>query len=115
MKIADETLTAEFPTIRTNRLLLRQFIESDLEYVFRGLSHPDIIKYYGVSYDTLESAKDQMAFFADLEKNKTGIWWAVCSVNNKTFYGAGGLNSLSKVHRKAEIDSGCLRSFGDRG
>jgi ribosomal-protein-alanine N-acetyltransferase len=93
----------EFPVIKTNRLLLRQFVDSDLANVFKGLSHPDIIKYYGVSYDSLEAAKKQMIFFADLERNETGTWWAICSTDNKIFYGAAGLNNLSKTHKKAEI------------
>jgi hypothetical protein len=79
----------DFPTIRTDRLLLRQFVDSDIENVYKGLSAPEIIQYYGVSYKTLEDTKDQMRFFADLEKEGTGIWWAVCSLDNKTFYGAG--------------------------
>jgi [ribosomal protein S5]-alanine N-acetyltransferase len=70
----------EFPIIKTERLLLRQFIESDTENVFKGLSHPDVVKYYGVSYNTLENTKYQMKFFNDLEENETGIWWAVCSL-----------------------------------
>lgn len=107
--------TTEFPTIQTDRLLLRQFIESDLENVFKGLSQPDIIKYYGVSFQTLEETKEQMIFFADLEKNETGIWWAVCSLDNTTFYGAGGLNSLSKEHRKAEIGFWLLTDFWGQG
>lgn len=104
-----------FPIIKTDRLLLRQFIENDLENVFKGLSHPDIIKYYGVSYSTLEETKEQMKFFADLEKNETGIWWAICSDDNKTFYGAGGLNSLSKEHKKAEIGFWLLTDFWGQG
>lgn len=58
----------EFPTIKTERLLLRQFADSDLENVFKGLSHPEVIKYYGVSFQTLEATKEQMLFFADLKK-----------------------------------------------
>ena len=108
-------MTTEFPIIKTKRLLLRQFVESDLESVFKGLSHPDIIKYYGVSYQTLEDTKEQMTFFADLEKNETGIWWAVCSPDNKTFYGAGGLNSLSKEHKKAEIGFWLISEFWGDG
>ena len=108
-------MTTEFPIIKTKRLLLRQFVESDLESVFKGLSHPDIIKYYGVSYQTLEETKKQMTFFADLEKNETGIWWAVCSADNKTFYGAGGLNSLSKEHKKAEIGFWLISEFWGDG
>jgi ribosomal-protein-alanine N-acetyltransferase len=37
-------MTAEFPQIKTNRLLLRQLENNDLEKVFEGLSHPDVIK-----------------------------------------------------------------------
>ena len=96
-------MTTGFPILTTERLLLREFTDTDLENVFLGLSHPDIIKYYGVSYKTLEETKAQMKFFADLQKNKTGIWWAVCSKDNSIFYGAGGLNNFDKAHKKAEI------------
>ena len=108
-------MTAEFPIIRTERLLLRQFADNDLENVFKGLSHPDVIKYYGVSFQRLESTKEQMTFFADLEKNETGIWWAVCSLDNQTFYGAGGLNSLNKEHKKAEIGFWLISDFWGDG
>ena len=107
--------TIDFPIIKTERLLLRQFIASDLENVYKGLSDPEITKYYGVSYKTLEDTKAQMQFFVDLEKEGTGIWWAVCSLDNKTFYGAGGLNSLNKVHKKAEIGFWLLKEFWGQG
>jgi [ribosomal protein S5]-alanine N-acetyltransferase len=108
-------METEFPIIKTDRLLLRQFDENDIEHVFKGLSNPDIVKYYGVSYQTLEATKEQMNFFADLEKNGTGIWWAVCSSDNKTFYGAGGLNSLSKKHKKAEIGFWLMPEYWGKG
>lgn len=108
-------MTTKFPILRTERLLLRQFVDDDLENVFKGLSHPDIIKYYGVSFQTLEATREQMTFFADLEKNETGIWWAVCSADNTIFYGAGGLSSLSKEHRKAEIGFWLISDFWGNG
>ncbi|MDI5887591.1 GNAT family N-acetyltransferase [Flavobacterium yafengii] len=108
-------MTTKFPTINTERLLLRQFVDSDIEDVFKGLSHPEIIKYYGVSFQTLEATKEQMIFFADLEKNQTGIWFAVCSADNKIFYGAGGLNNLSNEHKKAEIGFWLISDFWGKG
>lgn len=104
-----------FPTLRTERFLLRKFIETDLENVFKGLSQPDVIKYYGISYETIEDTKAQMMFFDDLEKNKTGIWWAICSLDNKLFYGAAGLNNWSKEHKKAEIGFWLLKNFWRQG
>lgn len=108
-------MTKEFPILRTERLLLRRFVDSDLNNVFKGLSHHDVIKYYGVSYQTLEATKDQMKFFTELETTETGIWWAVCSVDSETFYGAGGLNSLIKEHKKAEIGFWLLPEFWGKG
>jgi ribosomal-protein-alanine N-acetyltransferase len=108
-------MTTELTTINTGRLLLRQFVESDIENVFKGLSHPKIIKHYGISFDSLESTKEQMTWFADLEKSGTGMWFAVCSLENKTFFGAGGLNNLSKEHKKAEIGFWLLPNYWGQG
>ena len=102
-------------TIKTNRLLLRQFVDNDIENVFKGLSHPKIIKHYGISFDSIEATKEQMSWFADLKKDGTGMWFAVCSLDNKTFYGAGGINSLSQEHKKAEIGFWLLPDFWGQG
>lgn len=101
--------------LESNRLLLRPFKETDIGWVFQGLSNPDIIKYYGVSYDSLEATKEQMNWFKNLEIEETGIWFAICSSNNKTFYGAGGLNNISKEHKKAEIGFWLLTDFWRKG
>ncbi|HRP02257.1 MAG TPA: GNAT family N-acetyltransferase [Candidatus Kapabacteria bacterium] len=101
--------------IKTERLLIRPIVEDDITNIFKGLSHPDIIRYYGVSFDTLEATKEQMHFYANLEKNETGMWFAICSSDNTFFYGAGGLNSLSKKHLKAEIGFWLLTDFWGQG
>jgi [ribosomal protein S5]-alanine N-acetyltransferase len=94
---------------------LRQFHSGDLENVFNGLSRPEVIKYYGVSYPTLEAAKEQMKFFSDLEKNGTGLWWAICSKKDQSFYGAVGFSSLIVEHHKAEIGFWLLPEFWRKG
>lgn len=104
-----------FPILHTTRCQLRQFSDDDLENVFKGLSHPDIIKHYGVSYATLEDTKAQLEFFADLEREETGIWWAICDIASNAFLGAGGFNNLSKTHRKAEIGFWLLTEHWSKG
>lgn len=101
--------------LQTARLLLRQFEETDLDNVFKGLSHPQVIQYYGVSYSTLEETTKQMEFFRDIETNNTGKWWAVCSADNTIFYGGCGLNNMSVQHRKAEIGYWLLPEFWGMG
>ena len=104
-----------FPKIETERLLLRQFTGDDLENVFKGLSNPNVIKYYGISFDSLEATKEQIVWFRELETNETGIWWAICSKDGNDFYGAGGLNNLNANHRKAEIGIWLLPKFWGKG
>jgi [ribosomal protein S5]-alanine N-acetyltransferase len=108
-------MCTSFPVFKTPRLFLRQFTDADLENVFRGLSNPEVIKYYGVSYTSLEASKDQMKFFSELEQKGTGIWWAICDHNNHKFYGAAGFNNLIKEHKKAEIGFWLLPEHWGRG
>lgn len=107
--------TKEFPILATDRLCLRQFNDADLENVFNGLSHPDVIKYYGVSFGSLEATKEQMLWFSNLEQTATGIWWAICSRGDGTFLGAGGLNDLDRENKKAEIGFWLLPENWGRG
>lgn len=105
----------EIPLLKTERLQLRKITESDLENIYLGLSNPSVIKYYGISFDSMESTKEQMAWFQKLEQNQTGVWWAICSNDNQVFYGAGGLNDLSREHKKAEIGLWLLPEFWGQG
>lgn len=104
-----------FPLLRTSRFVLRQFNENDLDNVFLGLSDPAVIKYYGVNYKSREETQKQLIWFAELEKNGTGIWWAVCSPDLSVFQGAAGLYYLNKEHRKAELGCWILPPFWGRG
>ena len=104
-----------FPVLKTDRFLLRQFTTCDVGNVFNGLSHPDVIKYYGIRFDTLEATQEQITWYASLQRTGTGIWWAICSLDNLTFYGAGGLNNLDSNNRKAEIGFWLLPSFWGQG
>lgn len=92
-----------FPILETKRLILRQIQQNDIQNIYNGLSNPEVIKYYGISFSTLEATNEQMIWFKNLEETETGIWWAIRSKENDMFYGAGGFNGLSKEHKKAEI------------
>jgi ribosomal-protein-alanine N-acetyltransferase len=105
----------EFPVFKTGRLLLRQFKEPDLANVFLGLSNPDVIRYYGVHFKTLEETKKQIEWFAELEKKETGVWWAVCSSDNTIFYGAVGLYYLNSELKKAELGFWLMPEFWGKG
>ena len=90
---------------------MREITDLDLETIFKGLSNPSVIEHYGVSFNNLEETKEQMIWFAD----KKQMWWAICSTDNQTFYGAGGLNDINDVENKAEIGLWLLPDFWGRG
>ena len=104
-----------FPTLNTERLLLRRIQQEDIQSIYSGLSNPEVIQYYGISFDSLKATEAQMIWFRNLEETKTGIWWGICSKDNKTFYGAGGFNALSEEHKKAEIGFWLLPEFWGNG
>jgi len=101
----------EIISIKTDRLLLRKIVGADIQNIYTGLSDPLVIKYYGVSYDSLEATKEQMAWY----ENPKQIWWAICSANGQAFYGAGGLNDLCLTHKKAEVGLWLLPDFWGKG
>jgi len=99
----------------TSRIELRSIIDSDQENIYLGLSHPDVIKYYGISFKTFEATKDQMIWFQHLEKNGTGKWWTIYSSITGQFLGAAGFNDLNKELKKAEIGFWLLPEFWSKG
>lgn len=105
----------DFPELKTNRLVLRQITEADLENIYSGLSHPEVIKYYGVNYSSLDATWEQLEWYAELERTHTGIWWAIISAESSEFCGAIGYNNLSREHRKAELGFWLLPPWWGKG
>lgn len=92
-----------FPKLITERFILRQIIQSDQPKIFEGLSHPDVIKYYGVTYQTLEETSKQMSWYNQCLEDETGIWWAINYKGNDELIGACGFNNINLINKKAEL------------
>ncbi len=101
----------EILSITTDRLLLREIVGADIQNIYAGLSNPLVVEFYGVSYDSLEATREQMAWY----ENASQVWWAIYSANGETFYGAGGLNDLSLTNKKAEVGLWLLPEFWGQG
>ena len=101
--------------MKTENYILKEIEESDLNNIHKGLSNPDITKYYDVHFSTLEETKEQMEWYRNLKKDGTGIWWGIYDKSDNQFCGAGGFNSLDKKHRKAEIGLWLLKEYWGKG
>ena len=106
---------SEFYSIETERLQLRSMADSDIENVHRALSHPEVIKYYAVSYMTLEATEVQMKWFRDNKANGTGHWWALELKDSKDFVGGIGITSVNREHQRGEFGYWLLPEYWKKG
>lgn len=104
-----------FPQLQTKRLLLDQFTREDQGFVFKALSHPEVIRHYGVEYHTMEATKEQMDYFENLYSQKTGIWWKIADREKGEALGAIGMNNYQPQHNRAEIGYWLLPEHWGRG
>ena len=99
----------------SQRLLIRPIGSGDLNNIFGGLSNPELTRFYGVHYDTVEACNTQMDWYRTLEEERKGYWWAVCLKEDRTFIGAGGFNNLDKTHKKAEFGFWLMPEYWGKG
>jgi ribosomal-protein-alanine N-acetyltransferase len=108
-------MSSPFPTFQTSRIHLMQIRSEDQALIFKGLSHPEVIPYYGVQFESFEATQTQMEWYRALEASDEGIWWAIWSHDQSQFMGAAGLNNVQKSHQKAEIGAWLLPEFWGKG
>jgi len=103
------------PKMKADNYYLKEIQSTDIENIYKGLSDPDVTKFYDVHFDTLEATKEQMDWYHNLKANGTGIWWGIYGSEDKQFRGAAGFNNLEKNHKKAEIGLWLLKEYWGHG
>jgi [ribosomal protein S5]-alanine N-acetyltransferase len=104
-----------FPQLSTDRFLLQQILPPDQAFIFKGLSHPDVIPYYGVHYDSFEATASQMEWYEKIWTEKTGCWWKIADKQTNEPMGACGMNYYNATHEKAEIGYWLLPEYWKQG
>lgn len=94
---------------------LREIHPDDIINIHKGLSNPEVTKYYDVHFSTLKETEIQMEWFRDLKENGTGLWWGIYGKIDDKFRGAAGFNALDKEHQKAEIGMWLLQEYWGNG
>ena len=99
----------------SERLLFRKINENDQAFIFRGLSDPEVIRYYGIYYTTYEETKIQMDWYAENESSGIGDYFLICSKPDFEEIGVCGLYHISSQYRKAEIGYWLIPNFQGKG
>ncbi len=107
--------THNFPFLKIQGYILRKIIPADIGNIYAGLSDPDVIKYYGISFSTIADTQQQMDWYENLQKEGAGIWWAIEDTVTQQFCGAAGLNNLNQKFKTAELGYWLLPQYWRRG
>lgn len=95
--------------------VLQPFTAADLGFVFEGLSHPEVIRYYGVQFHSLEATHLQLEWFEQILRENTGQWWKIVNRRTREKVGAIGMNNYQPQHRCTEIGYWLLPAFWKQG
>lgn len=104
-----------FTSFYIGNYVLRKIQEKDIHNVFAGLSHPDVIAYYGVSYESLVATTEQMLWYEEITSERKGIWWGIAKREGDELIGACGLNDWLPVHRRIDLGYWLLPDFWGQG
>jgi ribosomal-protein-alanine N-acetyltransferase len=104
-----------FPELETERLLLQKILPEDQQFIFEGLSHPEVIPFYGIRYESFEATKAQMDWYDKMLDEGTGIPWKIVDRQTTQRIGVISIYYYKPEHNKAEIGFWLLPQFWNKG
>ncbi len=107
--------TTLFPTLTTERLILRELRPDDAADVLLFRGDPYVQRFNSEPLKTIEEAA---AFIEELNAgNQAGRWleWTITLQGEERALGVVGLGSWAKYHRRAEVGYDLARAFWGRG
>lgn len=104
-----------WPELLTERLLLQQVLPEDQQFIFEGLSHPEVIPFYGVRYASFEDTKKQMEWYAKAYEEDTGGPWKMIEKTSGKKMGVIAYYYHKAEHRKAEVGFWLFPEYWNKG
>lgn len=93
-----------FPILETERLILREITEEDVEGIFACFSNNSVTRYYGLEkLESIEQARQLVSSFTNNYSVKRGIRWGMERKGTKGIIGTIGFNNMVPKHKRAEI------------
>ena len=93
-----------FPTLESERLILREILHTDVEAIYSIFSNEEVTKYYGLkTFDHIKQAEDLIEAFVTNFQSKRGVRWGIERKSVPGLIGTIGFNLWSPAHRRAEI------------
>jgi ribosomal-protein-alanine N-acetyltransferase len=95
---------AAFPVLQSERLVLRALTPADTDAMFRIMSDPRVVRYFGMGpMQSPQAAAERIANIEASFAEKNGIRWAITRRGSDELIGTCGFWRLVKPHFRAEI------------
>jgi ribosomal-protein-alanine N-acetyltransferase len=106
-----------FPTLDTQRLVLRELTVADAEHVFGFFSDPEVMQFYDCeAFKTVEEAKALIRRFCQWFVNQNGIRWGIALKSEpQVIIGTCGLFGWNQHARQATLGYELARRHWRRG
>jgi len=93
-----------FPKLETNRLIVREIGNADIEAVFSIFSNAEVTRFYGMEpMENVSQAKQIITNLAKSYQAKQGIRWGIVLKENNELIGTIGFNNWNPKNKRAEV------------
>ncbi|KPN94730.1 GNAT family N-acetyltransferase [Lysinibacillus sp. ZYM-1] len=93
-----------FPSLNTDRLVLREITVNDAQAILDCFSNPDVLRHYGQNpLTSLEQVRQIINNFSKNYDEKRGIKWGIELKGQEGLIGTIGFQEWSTEHKRAEI------------
>jgi [ribosomal protein S5]-alanine N-acetyltransferase len=99
-----ESFARPFPTLETERLVLRQIVPTDAEELYRIFNDEESMCYWSCRpFRSVTQADQLIKSMARAFLEESGIHWAITLRNEDRLIGKCGYNEWRKLHRRGDI------------
>lgn len=105
-----------FPTLKTDRLILRQVTKDDAGSLLKYLSDKDVMKFVGLEpFESIDDALDEISWYQSISEKRTGIRWGITLKGQGEVIGSCGFLNLVSQHYRSEIGVELSREHWGKG
>jgi len=109
-------LSRPFPTLETERLVLRQIVPADAEDLYRIFTDDESMRYWSCRpFSSIKQADKLIESMAHSFLEGSGMHWAITLRNEDRLIGKCGYNEWRKLHRRGDISYIVDRSQWGKG
>ncbi|MEQ9115438.1 MAG: GNAT family protein [Rickettsiales bacterium] len=103
MNISEDKIFANFPTIKTDKFLLREIKISDAKHFFEYITNSNVVEFLSSEElpDSYSNAISELSYWKGLFDNKRSIYWGI--EKDSKLIGTCGYNNWNRTHKRCEI------------